>query len=69
MPLAEGVELDLPQMLKVSLKVLSCSSNKNKVDYFEGTASFSSPNVISVEAKKVNIATGSEVTPLPNGII
>jgi dihydrolipoamide dehydrogenase len=52
---------------------------QNKVDYIKGTASFVSPNTISVqlieggestvEAKNVIIATGSEVTPFPGGAI
>ena len=52
---------------------------QNKVDYIKGTASFVSPNTISVqlneggestvEAKSVIIATGSEVTPFPGGAI
>lgn len=52
---------------------------QNKVDYIKGTASFVSPNTISVklneggestvEAKNVIIATGSEVTPFPGGSI
>jgi dihydrolipoamide dehydrogenase len=52
---------------------------QNKVDYIKGTASFVSPNTISVqlndggestvEAKNIIIATGSEVTPFPGGAI
>jgi dihydrolipoamide dehydrogenase len=52
---------------------------QNKVDYIKGTASFASPNTISVqlndggestvEAKNIIIATGSEVTPFPGGAI
>ena len=52
---------------------------QNKVDYIKGTASFVSPNTLSVqlneggestvEAKNVIIATGSEVTPFPGGAI
>ncbi len=52
---------------------------QNKVDYIKGSASFVSPNTISVqlneggestvEAKNVIIATGSEVTPFPGGAI
>lgn len=52
---------------------------QNKVDYIKGTASFSSPNSISValndggettvEAKNIIIATGSEVAPFPGGSI
>jgi dihydrolipoamide dehydrogenase len=49
---------------------------KNKVDYFKGKASISSPNSIAVEpmesgipttldTKNILIASGSEVTPLP----
>jgi dihydrolipoamide dehydrogenase len=51
---------------------------QNKVDYIKGTASFVSPNTISVqlneggessvEAKNVIIATGSGVTPFPGAI-
>src|SRR6266702_4118161 len=52
---------------------------QNKVDYIKGTASFVSPNTISVqlidggestvEAKNIIIATGSEVAPFPGGAI
>jgi len=51
----------------------------NKVDYIKGTASFASPNILSVsllsggdqqvQTKNVIIATGSEVAPFPGGAI
>ena len=82
----EGVKLNLPQMLKAKddsvqglTKGIELLFKQNKVDYIKGTASFASPNTISVqlndggestvEAKNIIIATGSEVTPFPGGAI
>ncbi|KAI9431207.1 dihydrolipoyl dehydrogenase [Lactarius indigo] len=82
----EGVTLNLPQMLKAKedsvnglTKGIEILFKQNKVDYIKGTASFVSPNTISVqlndggestvEAKNVIIATGSEVAPFPGGAI
>ena len=82
----EGVKLNLPQMLKAKddavqglTKGIELLFKQNKVDYIKGTASFASPNRISVqlneggestvEAKNIIIATGSEVTPFPGGAI
>ena len=82
----EGVKLNLPQMLKAKddavqglTKGIEILFKQNKVDYIKGTASFVSPNTISVqlneggestvEAKNVIIATGSEVAPFPGGAI
>lgn len=80
------VKLNLPQMLKAKndavtglTKGIELLFKQNKVDYIKGTASFASPNTISVqlheggestvEAKNIIIATGSEVTPFPGGAI
>ena len=80
----EGVSLNLPQMLKAKTdsvvgltKGVEMLFKQNKVDYIKGTASFVSPNRISVqlndggetevEAKNVIIATGSEVAPFQIG--
>ena len=82
----DGVKLNLPQMLKAKddavqglTKGIELLFKQNKVDYIKGTASFASPNTISVqlyeggestvEAKNFIIATGSEVTPFPGGAI
>jgi dihydrolipoamide dehydrogenase len=84
--LVQGIKLNLPQMLKAKddavhglTKGIELLFKQNKVDYIKGTASFVSPNTITVqlneggestvEAKNVIIATGSEVAPFPGGAI
>ncbi|KAI0920118.1 D-lactate ferricytochrome c oxidoreductase [Taiwanofungus camphoratus] len=77
-----GVELNLPTMLKAKqdsvtslTKGIEILFRQNKVDWIKGSASFVSPNRLSVqlndggeteiEAKNIIVATGSEVTPFP----
>ncbi|EPS93831.1 hypothetical protein FOMPIDRAFT_1026419 [Fomitopsis schrenkii] len=80
------VQLNLPVMLKAKedavtslTKGIETLFKMNKVDWVKGTASFVTPNKISVrlndgsetevEAKNVIIATGSDVAPFPGGNI
>ncbi|MCB9522247.1 MAG: dihydrolipoyl dehydrogenase [Myxococcales bacterium] len=76
-----GVELDLPAMLKRKDKVVTTLTRgvaglfkKNKVTRYHGHARFEGPGRVVIEgaegaevviAKRVLIATGSSVTPLP----
>lgn len=81
-----GASINLPQMLKAKedavtglTKGVALLFKQNKVDWIKGSASFVTPNRISiklndggeteVEAKNVIIATGSEVAPFPGGAI
>ncbi|KDR79421.1 hypothetical protein GALMADRAFT_243494 [Galerina marginata CBS 339.88] len=84
------VSLNLPKMLEAKTnavvgltKGIEVLFRQNKVDYIKGSASFISPNRLSispisespdgtpseVEAKNIIIATGSEVSPFPGGAI
>jgi dihydrolipoamide dehydrogenase len=84
------VSLNLPKMLEAKTnavvgltKGVELLFRQNKVDYIKGSASFLSPNRLSispiaeapdgipteVEAKNIIIATGSEVSPFPGGAI
>lgn len=79
-----GVQLNLPVMLKAKedavtslTKGIETLFKMNKVDWVKGTASFITPNKLSVQlndggetevdAKNVIIATGSDVAPFPGG--
>ncbi|KAH9922400.1 dihydrolipoyl dehydrogenase [Fomitopsis serialis] len=81
-----GVSLNLPVMLKAKedavfslTRGIETLFKMNKVDWVKGSASFISPNKISVQlndggeteidAKNVIIATGSDVAPFPGGNI
>ncbi|GKZ00886.1 hypothetical protein MPSEU_001040300 [Mayamaea pseudoterrestris] len=84
----ENVTIDISKMMETKNKTVDGLTGgieflfkKNKVDYFKGKASISSPNSISVDpmavdsgdtstpttidTKNIIIASGSEVTPLP----
>ena len=80
------VKLNLPVMLKAKedavtslTKGIETLFKMNKVDWVKGTASFVTPNKLSVklndggetevDAKNVIIATGSDVAPFPGGNI
>jgi dihydrolipoamide dehydrogenase len=76
----ENLTMDVGKMLATKNETVESLTGgieylfkKNKVDYFTGKASISSPNVVavdgesptSIDTKHILIATGSEVTPLP----
>lgn len=82
---AEHLELDLDGMLGAKSKAVTELTggieylfNKNKVDYIKGHGTITGPNSVAssgesgdvtLNAKNIMIATGSEVTPFPGGAV